>query len=137
MIREYTYKGIPKSQGRPRAARMGKFVRVYEDKKDTVNKNNIAAQIVAQDPEYLDDAPVVVTLVCRFPRPKSHYGAKGVKPSAPFYHTQKPDAENLAKAVLDALTGICWKDDSQVVDLHVRKAWTDEAPMTSIIVAEA
>lgn len=137
MIREYIYKGTPRPQGRPRAARMGRFVRVYEDKKDAINKNNIAAQIVAQDPEYHDDKPVTVTMVCRFPRPKSHYGAKGVKPSAPFYHTQKPDAENLAKAVLDALTGICWKDDSQVVDLHVRKAWTEREPQTNIIVAGA
>lgn len=33
----------------------------------------------------------------------------------------KPDLDNLAKAVLDALTGIVYKDDSQVVSLALRK----------------
>ena len=137
MIRTYLYKGIPKPQGRPRAARMGKYVRVYEDKKDRLNKDNIAAQIVTQDPEFHADKPVTVTLLCKFSRPKSHFNTKGLTPRAPAFHTQKPDAENLAKAVLDALTGICWKDDSQVVDLHVRKVWTDGEPLTAIVVAGA
>lgn len=135
MIRTYLYRGIPKAQGRPRAARMGNFVRVYEDKKDRINKDNIAAQIVAQDPEYHPDNAVSVTLLCKFPRPKSHYNSKGVKPLAPAYHTQKPDAENVAKAVLDALTGICWRDDSQVCSLTVNKKWTEGEPMTTIVVA--
>lgn len=31
------------------------------------------------------------------------------------------DADNLFKVVLDALNGIAWADDSQIVDLHIRK----------------
>ena len=137
MIRMYDYHGIPRAQGRPRAARMGRFTRVYEDKKDTANKSNIRAQVVAQDPEYHESGPVTVSLICSFPRPKSHFNTKGLSPRAPKYHAQKPDAENVAKAILDALTGVCWKDDAQVCSLAVHKTWADREPLTTIIVAEA
>ena len=39
----------------------------------------------------------------------------------PSPHTGKPDCDNVAKAVLDALTGVAWDDDSQVVELVVKK----------------
>lgn len=35
--------------------------------------------------------------------------------------TVKPDADNIAKSVLDALNGVAWHDDMQVVGLYVRK----------------
>jgi Holliday junction resolvase RusA-like endonuclease len=59
------------------------------------------------------------------PRPKSHHGANGLKPSAPKFHVGKPDADNLAKLVLDQITrsGRIWRDDSQVVRLVVEKRW--------------
>lgn len=31
------------------------------------------------------------------------------------------DIDNLAKAIMDALTGVLWQDDSQITDLHVTK----------------
>lgn len=33
----------------------------------------------------------------------------------------KPDADNIAKAILDALNGVAWRDDAQVWSLGVRK----------------
>ena len=36
-------------------------------------------------------------------------------------HTKKPDADNLAKAVLDSLNGLIWVDDAQVCELSVSK----------------
>jgi Holliday junction resolvase RusA-like endonuclease len=61
-----------------------------------------------------------------FRRPKSHYGKGGhVKASAPVCHVSKPDADNLAKLVLDRITrgGQIWRDDSQVARLRVEKFW--------------
>jgi crossover junction endodeoxyribonuclease RusA len=63
-----------------------------------------------------------------FPRPKSHYrtgrNAGLLRDGAPAWHSQKPDADKLARGLLDALTlaGI-WKDDSQVFALTVQKRW--------------
>lgn len=41
-------------------------------------------------------------------------------------HTSKPDVDNLAKAVLDAMNGVLWKDDSQVFRLVTEKVYTEE-----------
>ena len=34
-----------------------------------------------------------------------------------------PDLDKLVRAVLDALTGVCYKDDSQVVYIETEKVW--------------
>ena len=44
-----------------------------------------------------------------------------------FTDKRKRDLDNLAKAVMDALNGAAWLDDSQIVDLHIRKSHTDNA----------
>jgi Holliday junction resolvase RusA-like endonuclease len=40
--------------------------------------------------------------------------------------TAKPDADNIAKLILDALNRVAWDDDSQVVDLRVKKRHAPE-----------
>lgn len=46
------------------------------------------------------------------------------------WHDTKPDAENLAKGMMDALTGIVWADDRQVAKALIAKfyASADEQP---------
>jgi len=47
-----------------------------------------------------------------------------LKLASPLNHECKPDLDNLAKAVLDAMTvGGWWGDDCQITDLRVRKEW--------------
>lgn len=55
------------------------------------------------------------------------------------HHTKKPDLDKLTRAVGDALTGVLWNDDSQVVDLQVRKRYAppDTAPHAVITVQRA
>lgn len=71
-------------------------------------------------------------------RPKGHYGKKGLRPSAPKYHTTKPDATKLWRSTEDALTGIVWKDDSKIVVQTVAKVFADgRASGVEIKVTEA
>ena len=42
------------------------------------------------------------------------------------YPMKKPDLDNVAKIILDALNGVAWKDDAQVVDLKVNRRWAKE-----------
>lgn len=74
--------------------------------------------------------PVRVFLNFYLPRNKSDYSmskkemVRKLKPSAPKYHIKKPDPDNLAKAVLDALTNLgAWGDDKQVVQLWINKEY--------------
>ena len=47
-----------------------------------------------------------------------------LKDSAPSAHTNKPDGDNLAKAVLDELTRLnVWRDDCQIYYLMIVKMW--------------
>ncbi|MCD8201058.1 MAG: RusA family crossover junction endodeoxyribonuclease [Clostridia bacterium] len=39
----------------------------------------------------------------------------------------RPDADNIEKAVLDGLNGVAWKDDASIVDLHIQKRYGDKA----------
>lgn len=49
------------------------------------------------------------------------------------YKTSKPDADNLCKLILDALTGIIWKDDQIVSHIEVTKRY-GETPHTSVFI---
>jgi Holliday junction resolvase RusA-like endonuclease len=63
----------------------------------------------------LADAAFRVGVTYRFPRPKSHTCKRGLRTGAPREHVQKPDVDKLDRAILDALTGIVWADDCQVI----------------------
>lgn len=132
--------GEPKGQPRPRAfaRRMGsKYVaRVYDSDVADEWKETVDETLAKERPLILDMdrllLPIKLELTFVLRRPTSHKGKHGnVRPAAPRAHTQKPDADNLAKLVLDRMTrnGGYWRDDSQVVELIVRKQWDDaEAP---------
>ena len=70
--------------------------------------------------------PVRLELLFFVARPKSHYNAKGqLLKSAPEYPTKKPDLLKLARAVEDALTGIVYAGDEQIVTENLRKRYSD------------
>lgn len=129
--------GNPKAQGRPRATSRGKFASVYEDKKDTQNKDTLAAVVQRQAPPKPLDCPLQVDIYFYFPRPKSHFRtgkyADELKPNAPTLHTSKPDRDNLDKLVLDALGGIFWIDDRLVCQGWLQKEYSDR-PRTEIFI---
>lgn len=51
--------------------------------------------------------------------------------------THKPDIDNVAKIVLDALNGVAWEDDAQVVSLTVSKLKRTRSPeRLSVIITE-
>ena len=79
------------------------------------------------DGQPLLDGPLALQLIFHLPRPKSHYGKHVIRPSAPHWPTVRPDAGKLERAVLDALTGTLYRDDAQVVDLHVTKRYGEPA----------
>jgi Holliday junction resolvase RusA-like endonuclease len=122
--------GMPKGQPRPRAFVRGNRAAVYDPGTAEGWKGDVARACAELEGKALH-TPLSVTLTFYMPRPKGHYRTNGtLKPAAPVYmHDSKPDADNLAKAVLDALTGIrAWLDDDQVCELTIRKYW--EQPQT-------
>jgi Holliday junction resolvase RusA-like endonuclease len=81
-----------------------------------------------------------VSLVILFerPRPKSHYCKRGLSVHGLEnpYPTSRPDADKLARAVADAMTGVVYDDDSQICDRNIRKRWGQDGYRTVVIVTE-
>ena len=72
--------------------------------------------------------PLSVRLVFGMLRPKAHFKSIYVRPNAPKWHTSKPDADNLAKAVLDALVDCkVIDDDKRVALLYASKSYSTAA----------
>lgn len=120
--------GDPKGQPRARACRRGKHSGVYDPGTADAWKFAVReAARVALNGQTFGQSPLKVTLRFWFRRPKHHYRSNGeLKLNAPPWHAQKPDRDNLEKAVLDALTTLgVWTDDSQVCCGSVTKRWAD------------
>jgi Holliday junction resolvase RusA-like endonuclease len=114
--------GLPKPQARPRAFKRGKHASVYSP--STEWKESVKYAAAQQEP--IQAEALEVHLNFYFDRPDSHYGtgrnSDKLKPSAPEYHTKRPDVDNLAKAVLDACQDAgLFKDDSAIVGLTIEK----------------
>ena len=102
----------------------GRPIVVDDSKRSRPWKTEVAAAArEALDGGDLLDGPLRMRLVFYVARPKGHYGARGVRPSAPPHPTVKPDVLKLARAVEDALTGQVYRDDAQVVDEQLVKRY--------------
>ena len=124
----YTVVGIPKPQARPRTfygVKGGKgFVRTFSPKtswfdivySETLKiKNTLKNRLVGA---------LELNLTFCMPIPKS---ISKKKREHLHYVTKKPDVDNLAKAVMDAINQVgIWEDDSQVSRLVVGKIYSDE-----------
>lgn len=145
MVIEFTAFGEPKGQPRPRAFAMrmgnGKFqARVFDAGTAEGWKSCVVAAAHPHRPAKPIDGPVSLELNFIFRRPKAHYytgkRANEVRDNAPFEMVGKPDADNLAKAVMDAITqfGGFWHDDAQVAHLVITKEYTAEGSSPGVVV---
>lgn len=124
----FSVAGDPVPQPRPRVSTRGGFARAYVPAKHAVHAYRKALQLAAIDAG-LRAAPGTVDIVIDavFARPPSHLTKKGVRKGAPAM--PRPDVDNIAKAVLDAI-GPILGDDSQVKRLVVEKGYGTEARTT-------
>ncbi len=114
----FDLKPVPKA--RPRVTR----THTYSPKSNVDFKK--AIQVIAKK-QYRHDpllGALQVTAIFTFKRPKS------VKRR---YHTVRPDTDNLLKALLDALNGVLYKDDCQVVECYGVKEYGSEDQISLII----
>jgi Holliday junction resolvase RusA-like endonuclease len=108
--------------GIPKASQTGSVVRLPGGRAFPTRRNTAWGDLVGlaarefAPPRPLA-GPLELELVYTFPRPK------GVSPRKRAMPDVRPDAENLLKHQLDALNGVLWEDDAQIVDLRVRKIY--------------
>lgn len=118
--------GNPKGQPRPRAFAFHGKARVFDPGTAEGWKSCVAEAAKPHLPEKPIETPVKMWVRFYMPRPKKHFNKTGLRPDAPEFFTGKPDADNLAKAVMDALTILgMWRDDSLVYDLRAEKIYSN------------
>ena len=126
----FVIEGRPQPQGRPRAVRMGKGVRMYDPPKSKAYKQMVAAKVRS----YMKingiqtiTEPLAVHLNFYFTTPKS-YSKKRIRAieAKEELFTKKPDLDNLAKSILDSCNNLLFKDDSQIVGLTIGKHYGHE-----------
>lgn len=96
--------GIPRPKARPRVGRGGRF---YTPRDVDGWKEGIEVLALAEFGEEPYEKAVGIEMYFQFPRPKSR--------SKYSLMDTRPDGDNLEKAVLDALNGIVYLDDKQVI----------------------
>ena len=72
--------------------------------------------------------PLSVTILVYFSVPKNtSKKKKEVMLHGGAFPVRKPDADNIAKIILDALNGTAYHDDAQIVQLSVRKQYAENS----------
>lgn len=127
---EITLDGIPRGKGRPRfrvvkPKRGGSFVSVYTDAQTRSFEDRLRSagqEVMGMTPPIETALVVVVVALVPIPqswsRKKREAAARGdIRPIT------KPDLDNYIKCV-DALNGVVWQDDSQIVSTTVSKYYS-------------
>ena len=139
----FTVPGPPHGKGRPRASLRGGHVRMYSDPKTVAYEDRVCfyASQACGVPWTVLNGPVAVEIVAWRKRPgkpgPKHECRAGIEVDGRMLCTAKPDADNIAKAVLDGCNhAAVWYDDVQVVDVRVVKVWCreGETPRTDVSV---
>lgn len=128
--------GEPTAQGRPRFSARGKFVKAYDPAKSRDYKAFV--KLIAMDAMHAHndlqplETAVSVTIHAFVGIPKSKSQKfKNAALSGMELPLKKPDVDNMAKIILDAMSGIVYKDDKQIVSLLVEK-WYAENPRVEV-----
>lgn len=133
-MRKFIVYGEPQGKARPKFANRGKFVHVYTPKK-TADYEKLIREAYG-DQQKCDDVPLRVEIFAYYPIPKSfskkdRQGAL-LQAKLPLV---KPDVDNVSKVILDALNGLAYEDDKQVVTLVVNKFYGEE-PRVEVAIYE-
>lgn len=105
-------------------------------------RQDLRREMLRTAPERPLDCAVRVYLTIYVPRPRSHYGTgrnkDRLKPSAPVFPPVGVDVDKVARAALDAGTGVWWSDDRRVAFLIVRRLYVrQEVPEGAYVTAAA
>ena len=124
-----TVPGEPTGKARPRVVRAknGRVMSYTPDKTSSYEALVRACYLAAGGTRFEDNVSIRVTITAYFGIPKSASKKRtAAMLNGELAPTKKPDADNIAKIICDALNGIAYRDDSQVTELLVTKAYSNQ-----------
>ncbi len=124
---EFVVPGNPQGKGRPRVGKIGNHARMFTPEKTVAYEGLIAmaCQKSMQGRELIL-GPVLLEMRMLHMVPKSwSRKRREAALQGEIMPTVKCDADNCLKAVCDALNGVAWRDDTQVVNVSLSKRYAD------------
>lgn len=127
MIFNMTIDRIPVAKGRPRFHRCGNFIKTYTPTK-TKDEEKIIATMIRQEWTFEPvETPLSVSIEFYMPIPKSFSKKrKNEIELGQNEYDKRPDLDNLAKLVLDAMNGLVFKDDALIHKLNLVKCYSSK-----------
>lgn len=129
-------------KGRPRFARRGSFVSTYTPAKTNNYENLVRVLYEEQNKDnasknkYFNREPLELTINAYFGVPLSFSKKKAKQAlNGEIYPIKKPDFDNIAKIIADALNKVAFGDDTQIITCIVNKRYS-EVPFVEIIIKE-
>jgi Holliday junction resolvase RusA-like endonuclease len=118
--------GKPQGKRRARFARAGHFVKTYSDPQTVNYETFIREMFCLAHPGFVPlEGALDVEIKAFCGMPKASKKKRALMESGELRPAKKPEPDNIAKVVLDALTGLAFKNDSQVVRLEVEKWYAE------------
>lgn len=134
---EFTIPGKAHGKGRPRITFNGKYAHAYTDQK-TANYELLVQQSYFKKYKYFQykNSPIKVSIDIFLEVPKSEKKSnQEMMLKGEILPTKKPDLDNVAKSILDALNDLAYDDDKQIVELNVTKRYS-KTPYTTVRIEE-
>lgn len=131
----FTVVGKIKGKERPRFSTVNGYMRSYTPKGTRAYEGAIK-EAFRYNCSGFDKKPVSVEIYAFFKIPKSYTKKRSLECLTGVYCDKKPDGDNVLKIVCDALNGVAYDDDKQVVSAKVIKKWTDGEERLEIEVNE-
>ena len=135
---KFTVPGPPKGKARARTVRTKGGQAFSYTPEGTVLYENLVKVSYRQEREesFQDGEPLQMHIKAFYGIPKSATKKKRQQMSTGrLLPTKKPDIDNIAKCILDALNGVAFHDDTQVVRLMMEKVY-DERPRVEVEIKE-
>lgn len=134
--------GKPQGKARARTFYNPKLGRVQSmTPENTVLYENLVKQSFIQqaskDCRWFNKEPLAMYITAYYPIPASTAKKdKQLIATGKIFPTKKPDADNVAKVICDALNGVAYGDDTQIVKLSIVKAYTEWQPRVQVYIED-
>jgi len=128
LVVTFSVDGDPVPKGRPRFARRGQFVQTYTDAKTIDYETQVAmrARHAIGSTKPLEGA-LSVFLYLRYTVPASYSKKRKEACLLGVEYPKKVDIDNVYKSITDAMQGIVYANDSQIVEAHIKKVYAEES----------
>lgn len=125
-VARFTVPGTITGKGRPRVTLRAGVARTYTPAATVAAETRVRDAWNAAGRPWLGEGPVSLSIVLWEARPASHWTSKGELSASGRRSPRpmrKPDLDNVAKLIADALNGCLYRDDKQIVELRICRKW--------------